>query len=126
ARRAQLPVFTLHLGPTSVPRLACRFYMNASVECYEQAWLSAVNGRPSRRPLLSVQIMSIYDPTLAPPGRHVVSIFGQYAPVRPSEGTWDDWRERVGEAFINLVTEYAPHLPPAILGSLAATPPHPG
>src|SRR5262249_12659448 len=119
---SELPDFSHYLGASYDPRLACRFYINPSVESYEQAWLDAVNGRPSRRPLLSVQIMSIYDPTLAPPGRHVVSIFGQYAPVRPIEGTWDDWRERVGETFINLVTEYAPNFRRAIVDYVAETP----
>jgi phytoene dehydrogenase-like protein len=119
---SELPDFSRYLGTSYDPRLVCRFYINPSVESYEQAWLDAVNGRPSRRPLLSVQIMSIYDPTLAPPGRHVVSIFGQYAPVRPSEGTWDDWRERVGENMIDLVTEYAPNFRRAIVGWVAETP----
>jgi phytoene dehydrogenase-like protein len=119
---SELPDFSHYLGPSYEPRLGCRFYINPSVEAYEQAWRDAVNGIPSRRPVLSVQIMSIYDDTLAPPGQHVVSMFGMYAPVTPAHGTWDDLREAVGENFINIVTEYAPNFRRSITHWLAETP----
>jgi phytoene dehydrogenase-like protein len=57
-----------------------------------------------------VQIPTVYDPTLAPPGEHVLSIWVQYAPVHPTEGTWDDLRQRVGEELIAHLAAYAPNI----------------
>lgn len=119
----ELPDFSSYLGPSYDPRLACRFYLQPSVETYEQAWLDALNGIPSREPVMSVQIMSIYDDTVAPPGKHAVSIFGHYAPVKPASGTWDDsLREQVGETFINTLTRYAPNFRRSITNWIAETP----
>jgi phytoene dehydrogenase-like protein len=118
----ELPDFSHYLGRDYDPKLICRFYLQPSIDAYEQAWRDAVNGYPSRRPIMSVQIASIYDRTIVPPGRHLVNIFAHYAPTRLAEGTWDDWRERVGENIINLVTEYAPNFRDTLIDWVAVTP----
>ena len=71
---------------------------------------------------MSIQIPSTYDPSIAPPGRHVLSIFGMYAPVSPNRGSWDDIRAETGERLIDAVTEYAPNFRSAILDWQLFTP----
>jgi phytoene dehydrogenase-like protein len=51
-----------------------------------------------------------YDPTPAPEGRHLMSVFGQYAPYTPSEGDWDSRREDVARQFIDLIGRFAPDI----------------
>lgn len=81
-----------------------------SVEYVERAWDDAKYGRPSERPLLELTIPTMYDPSLAPPGRHVMGIFLQYAPYTLREGNWDDLREPYGRRVLDLIAEYAPNI----------------
>ena len=57
-----------------------------------------------------MQIPSVYDDTMAPPGHHVMSVWALYAPVSPRDGTWDERREEVGERLIDTLSVYAPNL----------------
>ena len=59
---------------------------------------------------MEVQIPSVYDPAMAPPGHHVMSVWVSYAPVRLAEGTWDERRQEVGEQLIDALCPYAPNL----------------
>ena len=56
-----------------------------SVEYIERAWDDAKYGRPSRSPLIEMTIPTMYDPSLAPPGHHIMGIFLQYAPYTLAE-----------------------------------------
>jgi phytoene dehydrogenase-like protein len=51
-----------------------------------------------------------YDPTPAPPGRHLMSVFGQYAPYTLAEGDWDSQRGRIGRQFVELIARFAPDI----------------
>ena len=64
----------------------------------EQAYDDAKYGRPSRRPYIDMIIPTMVDPSMAPPGKHVISCFVQYAPYHLADGAvWDDAaRERSG------------------------------
>ena len=55
------------------------------------------------------------DPSVAPPGKHVMSCFVQYAPYHLSEGTWDEQREAFGDTVVNTIAEYAPNIKDIIL-----------
>ncbi|GIT31874.1 MAG: hypothetical protein Ct9H300mP1_39200 [Planctomycetaceae bacterium] len=68
------------------------------------------SGRPASEPVMEVQIPSVIDDTLTEPGRHVMSVWGLYAPVQPQEGDWDELRESVGESLIDVLCRYAPDL----------------
>ena len=81
-----------------------------SIEYFEQSWHEAVAGSPAQQPVMEVQIPSVVDPTLAPPGHHVMSVWGLYAPVQPANGTWDDLREETGQRLIDELSHYAPDL----------------
>ncbi len=122
AAMRKLPDFSRWLAPDTPPRTLARIWLNPSVAYYEQAWRDAADGRPSRHPVMSIQIPSLYDDSIAPPGRHVLSIFAMFAPVHPSQGSWDELRAPVGEALIDAVCEYAPDFRDAIQDWLLFTP----
>ena len=79
-----------------------------SVEYVERAWDDAKYGRPSHSPLLEMTVPTMYDPSLAPEGRHIMGIFLQYAPYTLVEGAWDDLREPFAERVFDIIEEYAP------------------
>jgi phytoene dehydrogenase-like protein len=81
-----------------------------SIEYIERAWDDAKYGRPSERPLLEMTIPTMYDPSLAPPGHHIMGIFIQYAPYTLNGLKWDDIREPYGDHVLNLIQEYAPNI----------------
>ena len=73
---------------------------------------------------MDVVIPSLVDPTVAPPGKHVMSIFVQYAPYRLAEGpeAWPDQREAFGDTVIDTLAEYCPGLKESILHRQVLTP----
>jgi phytoene dehydrogenase-like protein len=95
----------------------------ASLEALERAWDDAKYGAPSREPLLEITIPTAYDPSLAPQGKHVMSIFAQYAPYRLAEGQWESrTRDAFVERAIGLLEQYAPNIRGAIEGVHALSP----
>jgi phytoene dehydrogenase-like protein len=88
----------------------------------ERAYDDAKYGDFSRRPYVDIVIPSLTDPSVAPPGKHVLSCFVQYAPYKLREGNWDDKREAFGDAVIDTLAEYAPNLKKIIIGRQVLTP----
>jgi phytoene dehydrogenase-like protein len=76
----------------------------------ERAYDQAKYGQYSRRPYMDIVIPSLTDPSLAPPGKHVMSCFVQYAPYDLKEGNWDDHKEAFGDTVINTIAEHAPNI----------------
>jgi|RhiMetdeSRZDD1v2_1073273.scaffolds.fasta_scaffold09920_5 phytoene dehydrogenase-like protein len=96
--------------------------ISPGVEYMERAYDDAKYGRYSRRPYVDMVIPSLTDPSVAPPGKHVLSCFVQYAPYKLAEGTWDEQREAFGDAVVDTVAEYAPNLRKIILHRQVLTP----
>ena len=96
--------------------------ISPSVEYIEKAYDDAKYGDFSRRPYLDCMVPSTLDPTMAPPGKHIMSIFVQYAPFTLRKGNWDDRREELGDTVVETLAEYAPNLPKAILHRQVVTP----
>ncbi|HJW22413.1 MAG TPA: NAD(P)/FAD-dependent oxidoreductase [Candidatus Limnocylindrales bacterium] len=117
-----LPSFTSLPGPGEHLRGAISF--SPSVDDMERAYDDAKYGHWSRKPYVDVVIPTLVDPAMAPPGKHVMSCFVQYAPYQldPSLGTWDDNREAFGDAVVNRIAEFAPDLPSKILHRQVMTP----
>jgi phytoene dehydrogenase-like protein len=115
-----LPDFTCMPGPG--PHLRGAISISPSVDYMEQAYDDAKYGSFSRRPYMDVVIPSLTDPSVAPPGKHVMSCFVQYAPYHLKEGAWDEQREAFGDAVINTLSEYAPNLKDLILHRQVLTP----
>ena len=94
-----------------------------SVEYLEKAYDDAKYGSFSSRPLLGCIIPSTVDPTMAPPGKHVMSIFVQYASYdMPKHGDRDQQREMFGDAVINTLEKFAPNIKDLILHRQVLTP----
>ena len=117
-----LPDFTALPGPG--PHLRGAISISPDRETLERAYDDAKYGRYSRTPYLDVLIPSLLDPSLAPPGKHIMSIFVQYAPYALSgaEGDWDAQRDAFGDTVIRTLAEYAPNLPDIILERQVLTP----
>jgi phytoene dehydrogenase-like protein len=115
-----LPDFTCLPGPG--PHLHGAISISPSVEYMERAYDDAKYGDFSRRPYMDIVIPSLTDSTLAPPGKHVMSCFVQYAPYKLREGTWDEKREAFGDAVLDAVSRFAPNLRSRILHRQVVTP----
>jgi phytoene dehydrogenase-like protein len=115
-----LPSFSSLPGPGEHLRGAISF--SPSLDYMEQAYDDAKAGRFSRRPYIDVVIPTLVDPSMAPPGRHVMSCFVQYAPYQLAEGTWDAQREALGDAVIDVIAERAPNIRDLIVGRQVVTP----
>jgi phytoene dehydrogenase-like protein len=115
-----LPEFTCLPGPGRHLRGAIS--ISPSIEYMERAYDQAKYGEYSRRPYIDVVIPSLTDPSVAPPGKHVLSCFVQYAPYKLKEGNWDAQREAFGDAVIDTLAEHAPNIKKIIIGRQVLTP----
>ncbi len=118
----RLPDFTCLPGEGEHLRGAISF--SPTTREMEQAYDDAKYGHWSNRPYIDMIIPTLVDPQMAPPGKHVISCFVQYAPYRlaPELGTWDDNREAFGDAVINRIAEFAPNIRDIIVGRQVLTP----
>ena len=119
-----LPRFTA-LAQGSLPPeqvLAGRIHIGAAVDDLERAYDCAKYGRVSDRPWLEVTFPSLADPDLAPPGRHVASIYAQWMPRRLRDTDWTAARTAVRDRIIGTLAEHAPDLPSRIMADEVLTP----
>jgi phytoene dehydrogenase-like protein len=114
-----LPNFKAMPGPG--PHLRGAVSISPSVEYMERAYDDAKYGRYSRRPYIDIVIPTLTDPSIAPPGKHVMSCFVQYAPYN-LKGNWDDEREAFGDTVIDTIAEHAPNIKDIILHRQVLTP----
>jgi phytoene dehydrogenase-like protein len=97
--------------------------ISPSVEYMERAYDDAKYGHYSRRPYIDMVIPSLTDPSVAPPGKHVMSCFVQYAPYKLAPGLdWDKEKEKFGDTVIDTLAEYAPNIKDIILHRQVVTP----
>src|SRR5467141_750576 len=108
--------------PGAGPHLRGAVSISPSVEYMERAYDDAKYGRYSRRPYIDIVIPSLTDPSIAPPGKHVMSCFVQYAPYNLKEGSWDEKREEFGDTVIDTIAEHAPNIKDIILHRQVLTP----
>jgi phytoene dehydrogenase-like protein len=99
--------------------------ISPSVDYMERAYDEAKYGAFSRRPYIDMVIPTLTDPSVAPPGKHILSCFVQYAPYKlasPAPRSWDDQREALGDTVIDTIAEYAPNIRDIILHRQVLTP----
>jgi phytoene dehydrogenase-like protein len=96
--------------------------ISPGMEYMERAYDDAKYGHYSKRPYIDMVIPSLTDPSVAPPGKHVMSCFVQYAPYKLAEGTWDDHREAFGNNVIDTIAEHAPNIKDIIIDKQVLTP----
>jgi phytoene dehydrogenase-like protein len=94
-----------------------------SVDYIERAWDDAKYGRPSERPLIEMTVPTMYDPTLAPAGKHIMGLFLQYAPYTLKGATWDAERDKFADRVIDIIAEYAPNIKDVIEHRQVLAPP---
>ena len=118
----RLPDFSSLPGVGEHLRGAISF--SPSLDEMERAYDDAKYGHFSRKPYIDMIIPTLVDPSMAPPGKHVISCFVQYAPYKlaPELGTWDDQREAFGDAVIDRIAEFAPNIRDIILFRNVQTP----
>jgi phytoene dehydrogenase-like protein len=127
----------VNLAVDRLPEFACRPSTNGvadhlrgdiaiapSIAYLEEAYDEAKYGSFSRRPYLNVVIPSVMDPSVAPPGKHIVSCFVQYAPYHLKEGpeSWPEHRERFGDTVVDTLAEYCPGFKESIVYRQVLTP----
>lgn len=124
----------VNLALDALPEFTCRpgdglhirgdIAIAPSVDYLERAYDEAKYGAYSRRPYLNIVIPSLTDPSVAPPGKHVLSAFVQYAPYHLKEGPedWPNQREAFGDTVIDTIEEFAPGLKDRILHRQVLTP----
>jgi phytoene dehydrogenase-like protein len=115
-----LPNFKCLPGPGAHLRGAIS--ISPSMDYMERAFDDAKYGNYSRRPYIDMVIPSLTDPSVAPPGKHVLSCFVQYAPYKLAAGTWDEQREAFGNNVIDTIAEYSPNIKDIIIGRQVLTP----
>jgi len=117
---AGLPKFTaMPNGDASA--LKGRIHIGHEIDYLERAFDESKYGKFSQQPYLEAAIPSLTDPTLAPEGKHVMSIYMQYAPYK-LKGDWEQQRKALGETVVKTLAEYAPNLPELILTHQIITP----
>jgi phytoene dehydrogenase-like protein len=115
-----LPNFTCL--PGLGPHLRGAISVSPSMEYLERAYDDAKYGEFSRHPYMDCILPSMIDPGMAPPGKHVMSIFVQYAPFNLNGGWNEQKREAFGDAVIDTLSRYAPNLKSLILHRQVLTP----
>jgi phytoene dehydrogenase-like protein len=108
-----LPDFRSMPGPG--PHLRGAISISPSIDYLERAYDDAKYGEFSRHPYMDIVIPSLIDPGMAPPGKHVMSIFVQYAPYALNGGWSDARREEFGDTVVDTLAEYAPNIRDIIL-----------
>jgi phytoene dehydrogenase-like protein len=115
-----LPDFTARPGPGAHLRGAIS--ISPGLDYMERAYDQAKYGQFSVRPYIDMVIPTLTDTSLAPPGKHIMSCFVQYAPYKLASGTWDDQREAFGDTVVDTIAEYAPNIRGAIRHRQVLTP----
>jgi phytoene dehydrogenase-like protein len=119
-----VPSFTGIDGNTDA--LTGRIHIGPDIDYLERAFDESKYGNFSHAPYLEIAIPSLSDPSLAPVGQHVMSIYMQYAPYNLKNGSWHDEAEAqgtaLGDTVINTIAQYAPDLPSKILYRQVITP----
>ena len=119
---AELPDFKAVPGVQAGPHHRGTIHICPDQDYIEHAFDDAKYGKPSTNPILECTIPSVVDPSVAPPGRHLMSMFIQYAPYKLKGVTWDELREPFADRCFDLLNEYAPNFKRSVLARQVLTP----
>lgn len=125
AFRAAGTVAKVNLAVSALPSFAGvseRIHIGPDTDYLERAFDAAKYGEFSSEPVLSVTIPSLTDSSLAPQGKHVLSISASYAPYRLKRGDWSSRREEFGDAVLKTLSSYAPDIGKLVLQRQVLTP----
>jgi phytoene dehydrogenase-like protein len=94
-----------------------------SQDYIEEAYEDARAGRWSRNPMLECTMATALDSTLAPPGKHILSMFIQYAPYHLKDSTWDVEKDKFADRCFDVLNEYAPNFKSSVIDRQVIPPP---
>jgi phytoene dehydrogenase-like protein len=115
-----LPKFKALEGDSAA--LHGRIHIGPEIDYLERAFDESKYGNVSPHPYLEVTLPSLTDPSLAPSGKHVMSVYMQYAPFKLKNTDWDSQRSALGETVVKTLAEYAPSLPGLVEDGQIITP----
>jgi len=119
---SELPNFTALPGKEAGLQHRGTVHLCPDQDYIERGYDDAKYGRPSQDPILECTIPSAVDPTVVPAGRHLMSMFIQYAPYKLKVGTWDDHREKFADRCFDVLNEYAPNFKKSVIARQVLTP----
>jgi phytoene dehydrogenase-like protein len=119
---SSIPEFTALKSRGNGDVLRGRIQISPEIDYLERAFDESKYGNFSRNPYIEMTFPSLSDPSLAPAGRHVMSIYMQYAPYKLKDTDWEDQRKALGETVVKTIAQYAPNLPQTILRHQIITP----
>jgi phytoene dehydrogenase-like protein len=123
AALSSLPDFTACPGTTPGPQHHGTVHLCPDQDFIERAFDDAKYGYPSKEPVVECQFPSSLDPSVAPQGRHLMSMFVQYAPYHLKEGTWDDAaKDAFADSCFDIVERYAPGFKASVLARQVLSP----
>jgi phytoene dehydrogenase-like protein len=117
-----LPDFAAARGEDPAALLAGRIHIGPGVDYLERAFDEAKYGGISPHPYLDVTIPTLTDPSLAPPGRHVLSAYVQYTPYTLRGSEWPARRDELADLVLRTLEEYAPGITRLVVHRQAITP----
>jgi len=117
-----LPEFTALKAKGNGSLLQGRIQISPEIDYLERAFDESKYGNFSRNPYIEIAFPTLSDPSLAPAGQHVMSIYMQYAPYNLKNSDWESQRTALGETVVKTIAQYAPSLPQLILRHQIITP----
>jgi phytoene dehydrogenase-like protein len=109
-------------GADGATKLAGRIHIGPDIDYLERAFDAAKYGDYSHAPYLDITIPTLTDPSLAPTGKHIMSIYVQFAPYKLKEGDWTSRREEFADAVVGTLSIYAPNVADLIIQRQTITP----
>jgi phytoene dehydrogenase-like protein len=119
---SELPDFKACPGAQPGPQHRGTIHICPDPDYLERAYDDAKYGKPSAQPILECTIPSVVDPSVAPPGKHLMSMFIQYAPYKLREGNWDDLKESFADRCFDVLNEYAPNFKRSVIARQVLSP----
>ncbi|MEP6568626.1 MAG: NAD(P)/FAD-dependent oxidoreductase [Acidobacteriota bacterium] len=117
-----LPAFTGCDGADARTKLSGRIHIGPDIDYLERAFDAAKYGDYSQKPYMDITIPSLLDPSLAPAGAHVMSVYVQYAPYKLKEGDWQSRREEFADTVVDVLSSHVPNLKELIVARQVITP----
>jgi len=119
---AEVPDFRAFPNAEPGPHHRGTLHICPDQDYIEKGYDDAKYGRPSQNPILECTIPSVVDPSVAPPGKHLMSMFVQYAPYKLREGDWDQLKESFADRCFDVLNNYAPNFKRSVLARQVLTP----
>jgi phytoene dehydrogenase-like protein len=120
----ELPDYTCRPGTKAQPHHSATIHVADSIDYLQTAYEDARNGSVSRAPLIECYMQSPTDDSIAPAGKHLLSVFAQYFPYDRGDGPWtQSQREAAADGIIRSLARFAPNLPNAVEARQILAPP---